>query len=132
MSKIIVSVCGWCEADPSRTMFQYLGDRDDVDKLISGEQWLSLPEYDEQKICRGDYILESVASAFKYALDGEYDQVDVEVEEEAPKKYKAGDMVYWNDPEGLHSGYYPITETIGDDRLVLRSGKEVSIGEVQG
>jgi hypothetical protein len=62
-------------------MFQYLGDRDDVDKLISGEQWLSLPEHDEQKICREDYILESVASAFKYALDGEYDQVDVEVEE---------------------------------------------------
>jgi len=125
MSKIIVSVAGWCEADPSRTMFQYLGDRDDVDKLISGEQWLSLTEDD-----RGDYILENVLTAFKYSLDGEYDQVDVEVEEEGPKKYKAGDMVYWDDPEGLHSGYYPITETIGDDRLVLRSGQEVSIGEV--
>jgi len=125
MSKIIVSVSGWCEADPSRTMFQYLGDRDDVDKLISGEQWLSLTEDD-----RGDYILENVLTAFKYSLDGEYDQVDVEVEEEGPKKYKAGDMVYWDDPEGLHSGYYPITETIGDDRLVLRSGQEVSIGEV--
>ena len=125
MSKIIVSVAGWCEADPSRTMFQYLGDRDDVDKLISGEQWLSLTEDD-----RGDYILENVLTAFKYSLDGEYDQIDVEVEEEGPKKYKAGDMVYWDDPEGLHSGYYPITETIGDDRLVLRSGQEVSIGEV--
>jgi len=125
MSKIIISMAGWCEADPSRTMFQYLGDRDDVDKLISGEQWLSLTEDD-----RGDYILENVLTAFKYSLDGEYDQVDVEVEEEGPKKYKAGDMVYWDDPEGLHSGYYPITETIGDDRLVLRSGQEVSIGEV--
>ena len=125
MSKIIVSVAGWCEADPSRTMFQYLGDRDDVDKLISGEQWLSLTEDD-----RGDYILENVLTAFKYSLDGEYEQIDVEVEEEGPKKYKAGDMVYWDDPEGLHSGYYPITETIGDDRLVLRSGQEVSIGEV--
>jgi len=125
MSKIIVSVAGWCEADPSRTMFQYLGDRDDVDKLISGEQWLSLTEDD-----RGDYILENVLTAFKYSLDGDYEQIDVEVEEEGPKKYKAGDMVYWDDPEGLHSGYYPITETIGDDRLVLRSGQEVSIGEV--
>jgi hypothetical protein len=63
-------------------MFQYLGDRDDVDKLISGEQWLSLPEDDEQEVCRGDYILESVPSAFKYALDCEYDHVDVEVERE--------------------------------------------------
>lgn len=80
--KIIVSMSGWCEADPARTMFQYLGNQDGVDKLISGEQWLSLPEDDEQEVCRGDYILESVESAFKYALDGEYDQVDVEVEED--------------------------------------------------
>jgi hypothetical protein len=91
MSKIIVSVAGWCEADPSRTMFQYIGDRDDVDKLISGEQWLSLPEYDawfqalrvdDREICREDYILESVESTLKYALDVEYDQVDVGVEDE--------------------------------------------------
>ena len=80
MSKIMISLSGRCEADPGRMMFQYIGNRDDVDRLISGEQWLSLPKYDEQKICREDYILESVASAFKYALDVEYDQVDVEVE----------------------------------------------------
>ena len=55
MSKIIVSCAGWCEADPARTMFQYIGPRDDVEKLISGEQWLSLPEYDEQEVCRDDY-----------------------------------------------------------------------------
>ena len=91
MSRIIVSVSGWCEADPSRTMFQYIGDRDDVDKLISGEQWLSLPEYDawfqtlrvdDREICREDYILESVPTALKWSLDGEYQQVDVEVEDE--------------------------------------------------
>ena len=83
MSKIMVSVAGWCEADPSRTMFQYIGDRDDVDNLISGEQWLSLPKDDDVvEVCRNDYILESAASAFKYALDGEYDHVDVEVENE--------------------------------------------------
>ena len=77
VSKIIISMSGWCEADPSRTMFQYLGDRDDVDKLISGEQWLSLTEDD-----RGDYILENVLTAFKYSLDGEYEQIDVEVADE--------------------------------------------------
>ena len=82
MSKIIVSCAGWCEADPARTMFQYIGPRDDAEKLIGGEQWLSLPEYDEQEVCREDYILESVASAFKYALDGEYHDVYVEVENE--------------------------------------------------
>ena len=81
MSKIVVSCAGWCEADPARTMFQYIGTRDDVEQLIGGEQWLSLPEYDEQELCRDDYILESVASAFSYALDGEYDSVEIEVEE---------------------------------------------------
>ena len=82
MSKIIVRTAGWCEADPARTMFQYLGNQDGVDKLISGEQWLSLPECDEQEVCREDYILESVVSAFKYALDGEYDHIEVEVTDE--------------------------------------------------
>ena len=48
-------LAGWREADPARTMFQYIGPRDDVEKLISGEQWLSLPEYDEQEVCRDDY-----------------------------------------------------------------------------
>ena len=81
MSKIIVSCSGWCEADPARTMFQYIGPRDDVEQLIGGEQWLSLPEYDEQELSREDYVLESVSSAFRYALDGEYDSVDIEVEE---------------------------------------------------
>lgn len=82
MKKIIVSMAGWCEADPARTMFQYIGPRDDVEKLIGGEQWLSLPEYDEQEISRDDYILESVVSAFKYSVDGEYDQIDIEVTDE--------------------------------------------------
>ena len=77
MSKIIISIAGWCEADPDRTMFQYIGSRDDVEKLIGGKQWLSLTEDD-----RGDYIPENVLTAFKYSLDGEYDQVDVEVENE--------------------------------------------------
>lgn len=80
--KIIVNMSGWCEADPARTMFQYLGHRDDVEQLIGGEQWLSLPEYHEQELCRKDYVLENVVTAFKYSLDGEYDHIDVEVEED--------------------------------------------------
>ena len=82
MSKIIVSMAGWCEADPARTMFQYIGPRDDVEKLIGGEQWLSLPEYDEQEISRDDYILENVLTAFKYSVDGEYDHIEIEVQDE--------------------------------------------------
>lgn len=77
MKKIIAFVSGWCEADPARTMFQYIGTRDDAEKLIGGEQWLGLPEND-----RMDYILENVLTAFKYSVDGEYDMIDVEVRDE--------------------------------------------------
>ena len=82
MKKIIVNMSGWCEADPARTMFQYIGTRDDAEKLIGGEQWLSLPEYDKQKISRTDYILENVLTAFKYSVHGEYDMIDAEVRDE--------------------------------------------------
>ena len=77
MSKILVSMAGWCEADPARTMFQYIGQRDDVEKLIGGEQWLGLPEDG-----RADYILENVLTAFKYSVDGEYHDIEVEVMDE--------------------------------------------------
>ena len=77
MKKIIVNMSGWCEADPARTMFQYIGSRDDVEKLIGGEQWLSLPKND-----REDYVLENVVTAFKYSVDGEYDHIEIEVQDE--------------------------------------------------
>jgi len=76
MSKIIISTSGWCEADPDRTMFQYIGPRDDVERLISGQQWLALPKND-----RSSYVLESIATAYKYSLDGDYDHIGIEVEE---------------------------------------------------
>jgi hypothetical protein len=77
VKKIIVNMSGWCEADPARTMFQYIGPRDDVEKLIGGEQWLSLPKND-----REDYVLENVVTAFKYSVDGEYDHIEIEVTDE--------------------------------------------------
>ena len=81
MSKIIVSAAGWCEADPEEVRFQLITDMDDQ-AYITGVEWLELPESgDKNNVGRDDYILESVSSAFKYALDGEYDHLDVEVEE---------------------------------------------------
>jgi hypothetical protein len=77
VKKIIVNMSGWCEADPARTMFQYIGPRDGVEKLIGGEQWLSLPKND-----REDYVLENVVTAFKYSVDGEYDHIEIEVQDE--------------------------------------------------
>ena len=77
MSKIIVSCAGWCEADPDKVRFQSLRDDDTQDMYITGREWLSLDEE-----ARDGFILESVASAFVTALDGEYDHVDIEVEDD--------------------------------------------------
>ena len=80
MSKIIVSVCGWCEADPEKIMFQLISSGGEA--YITGTEWLELPEEgDENHAGRDDYILECAGTAFATAIDGEYDQVDVEVEE---------------------------------------------------
>ena len=81
MSKIIVSAAGWCEADPEKVRFQLISDMDEP-AYITGTEWLELPEEgDKNQAGREDYILECVGVAFESAIDGEYDHVDVEVEE---------------------------------------------------
>jgi len=79
MKKIIVSVAGWCEADPEKVRFQLIGSGK---AYITGTEWLELPESgDENNLGRDDYILECAGTAFATALDGEYNHVDIEVEE---------------------------------------------------
>ena len=79
MSKIIVTVSGWCEANPEKVGFQRKSGNGE--EYITGTEWLKLPEYHDTAICRDDYILECTGTAFATAIDGEYDYVDVEVEE---------------------------------------------------
>ena len=82
MSRILVSMSGWCEANPEKVKFMYVGPEQDglmssyIGGTITGTEWLELPEND-----RGDYILECVESAFETAFDGAYDYVDIEVQE---------------------------------------------------
>jgi len=82
MSKIMVSAAGWCEADPDKVRFQLVS-KIEAPEYITGTEWLKLPEYDEDetKPCRDYYILECVGKAFDTAIDGEYNHVDIEVEE---------------------------------------------------
>jgi hypothetical protein len=77
MSKIIVSMAGWCEADPDEVRFQFLGDDDTQNSYITGTEWLSLDEE-----AREGFILECTGTAFANALDGEYDHVSIEVEDD--------------------------------------------------
>jgi hypothetical protein len=80
MSKIIVSVAGWCEADPEKVRFQLT--TENGEEYITGTEWLELPESgDENNVGRDDYILECAGAAFATAIDGEYDHVYVKMEE---------------------------------------------------
>lgn len=82
MKKIIVSVSGWCEADPEKVRFQLISDMDEQ-AYITGTEWLELPELgDKNNVGRDDYILECVGKAFDTAIDGEYNSIEVEVEDE--------------------------------------------------
>jgi len=74
MSKIIVTVSGWCEADPEKVRFQLISGNGE--EYITGTEWLKLSE-----CTREDYILECAGTAFATALGGEYDYVEVEVQE---------------------------------------------------
>lgn len=78
MSKIIVHAAGWCEANPEKVKFQLISDLD-APKYITGSEWLELPEKGLPP-ARDDYILENVGMAFHSAFDGEYSEVDIEVE----------------------------------------------------
>jgi hypothetical protein len=60
MSKIVVSMAGWCEADPDKVRFQSLNTQD---RYITGTEWLQLNEE-----AREGFILER--TAFANALDG--------------------------------------------------------------
>jgi hypothetical protein len=81
MSKIIVSVVGWCEADPEKVRFQRISDMYEP-VYITGAEWLALPESgDKHNVGRDDYILECVGKAFDTALDSYYDSLEIEVEE---------------------------------------------------
>lgn len=70
---IIVEFSGWCELDPEKTIFLFIGDDGDGDfHSIKGDEWLKLS--DEK---RSDYILESVITAQQDALDVSYEHIDV-------------------------------------------------------
>lgn len=82
--KIILYFSGWAECDPDRVNFVSVSD-EDIPEVITGREWLALPEYDEDAICRDDYVLESTVDAQATAIDGDYDDYenwDLRVEDE--------------------------------------------------
>ena len=97
MSKIIVSMSGWCEADPDRVRFQYIGPDDNDEQYITGTEWLSLDEE-----AREDYH-EAALEAYKLYMDAYFTALSrLEAEEEVIEGNKAGidafiDILYEED-----------------------------------
>ena len=83
--KIIVTFSGWCEVNLDRVVFVYIGMDESVKKYINGHEWLALTECEDEGTIgpyRDDYCLESCADAQATAIDGSYEDMHVEVEEE--------------------------------------------------
>lgn len=78
MGKLIVTFSGWVECDPAKTTFTQYGNRHNkLPEQITGEEWMELEE-DVQ----GDYVLECLGQAYTNSIDGELQELDIEVEDE--------------------------------------------------
>lgn len=83
--KIFVSFNGWCECNPDKVKFFYLGMDKSVKEYITGREWLALTECEDEGTIgpyRDDYTILSCADAQVTALDGAYEDIHVEVEQE--------------------------------------------------
>ena len=74
--RMVLEFSGWIEADPDKTFFQYTGEMAATKAIISGTEFMSLSEKQQD-----DYILECLGQAYEYSLDGELNDLHIEIEE---------------------------------------------------
>ena len=78
MSRLIVSFSGWVECDPAKTTFTNIDLHNNKHpEQITGEEWMELEEH-----IQGDYVLECLGQAYTNSIDGELQDLDIEVEDE--------------------------------------------------
>lgn len=77
MSRLIVTFSGWVECDPAKTTFTNIDLSNGHPEQITGEEWMELEE-DVQ----GDYVLECLGQTYTNSIDGELQDLDIEVEDE--------------------------------------------------
>ena len=78
--RMVLEFSGWVEADPDKTFFQYIGPEPhglmSTGNVITGTQYMALNE-DE----RDNYILECLGQAYQYSVDGELNDLQVDIED---------------------------------------------------
>ena len=80
MKRLVVEFSGWVECNPEKTKFQYIGPEQyglmSTGGQITGDEYMALsPEQ------QGDFVLESLGEAIQYSVDGEFADINLEVEE---------------------------------------------------
>mgnify|MGYP003153933972 FL=1 len=74
--RMIVEYSGWLECDPDKTLFYYLGPERLEQATITGRQYMTLPEEEQQY-----YVLECLGQAYQYQENGELQECTIEIEE---------------------------------------------------
>ena len=73
--RMVLGFSGWVECDPDKTFFQYIGEMAATKAIISGTEFMSLPEHEQD-----NYILEDLGQAYTYSLDGELNDLTIDIE----------------------------------------------------
>ena len=78
--RMVLGFSGWVECDPDKTMFQYIGPEKyglmSTGNVITGREFMALTEHEQD-----NYILEDLGQAYTYSLDGELNDLTIDIEE---------------------------------------------------
>lgn len=81
MKRLVVEFSGWVECNPEETWFQYIGN-DPFEGVMGGDVRITGKEYITlSPKQQGDFMLESLGEAIQYSVDGEFADINLEVEE---------------------------------------------------
>jgi len=81
--QLVFEYSGWCSIDAEDVKFVYIGEAQLCDGSITGEEWASLSEEDQE-----DYILDSYIDIIKDSTDGEW--IDSQIYIEAASQQTGG------------------------------------------
>ena len=74
--RMVIMFTGWVECNTDQTTFQYIGEMAANKAVISGTKFMSLDENEQ-----GNYMLEDLGQAITYSVDGEFNQIEIDIED---------------------------------------------------
>ena len=74
--RMVIMFTGWIECNTDQTTFQYIGDMAANRAVISGTKFMYLDEHEQD-----NYILEDLGQAITYSVDGEFNELSIDIED---------------------------------------------------